>query len=52
MSSQTVTLACIKSWIVSGPHGVDRLPENGKSESAFASSGIFQAEVPLVAHWP
>ena len=37
---------------VSGPHGVEDLPENGSRLSAFASRGIFHSELPLVAHWP
>ena len=42
-SSATVTLACMKSWTVSGLHGVEGFPENGSRESTVASSGIFQA---------
>ena len=52
VSSATVTLACMKSWTVPGLHGVEGLPENVELLNVLASSGIFQAEVPFVAHWP
>jgi len=50
-SSATVTLACMKSWGLSGVYRVDGLPLKSACANTDATIGIFHADRPLVRHW-
>ncbi len=50
VSSATVTFACMKSWSVPGPHGVEGFPENGACMTR-SSSGSFHETLPFWRHW-
>ncbi len=50
VSSQTVTFACMKSWTVPSPYGVDSFPVNGPAIT-WRRSGSFQATFWFSPHW-